>query len=360
MNGKIREISVKMILPPLWNKSNRSVSGETGLFRGNAPVKLLFPAEKIVRVYNPSLDNVYLENIHYTHQPGSDLIFPVDGSGICGIGENDIFPSPKNAKIYPADNANAVTGGPDGKLLLFDNGSFFARHQIQVDYIAVAGTQFPDLPPMAANQLPRTNAILAGKKPLTITLIGDSISEGFNATGFVNSPPAQPQYINLFADELAQRSGSKITIHNAAINGTGCRDASDIRDRWLDDPCDLLVIAYGMNDFAALSADEFGSWIKKIMELKKSRHPDTEFILVAGMTRNPLWHGSHDEQSRLFAETIKRFSSPECAVADVHAVWKMLLDKKDFYDLTGNGVNHPNDYGHRVYSTVLSGLFDRK
>jgi len=336
------------------------VYGESGLFRGNAPIRLLFPAEKIMRVYNPALDKIYRENIDYTHEPGSDQLFPVPGSGICGIGEQDIFPDRDSARIYPAPDANAVTGGPDGKLLLFDNGSFFARHQINVDYAAVKGAVFPEFPRLTAGQLPRTTAALAGASPLAITLIGDSISEGFNATGFVGSPPGQGPYIELFAGELEKRFGSRITIRNAAINGTGCRDAFDIRERWLDDPCDLFVIAYGMNDFAALSAGEFGSWIKKIMDLKKSRHPDTEFILVAGMTRNPLWHGSHDEQSRLFAETLKRFSSSACAVADVHSVWKMLLDKKDFYDLTGNGVNHPNDFGHRVYSSVLTGLFDRE
>jgi hypothetical protein len=33
----------------------------------------------------------------------------------------------------------------------------------------------------------------------------------------------------------------------------------------------------------------------------------------------------------------------------------MLKYKRD-WDLTGNGVNHPNDFGHRVYAQVLSTL----
>ena len=32
---------------------------------------------------------------------------------------------------------------------------------------------------------------------------------------------------------------------------------------------------------------------------------------------------------------------------------------KDLFDLTGNGLNHPNDYGHRLYAQgVLSLLLD--
>ena len=45
---------------------------------------------------------------------------------------------------------------------------------------------------------------------------------------------------------------------------------------------------------------------------------------------------------------------------EVNPGWRKLLERKDFYDLTGNGVNHPNDYGHRVYATVLAALFDSK
>ena len=41
----------------------------------------------------------------------------------------------------------------------------------------------------------------------------------------------------------------------------------------------------------------------------------------------------------------------------IHDFWCRLLEKKDFYDLTGNGVNHPNDYGHRVYNAVLENIF---
>ena len=33
-----------------------------------------------------------------------------------------------------------------------------------------------------------------------------------------------------------------------------------------------------------------------------------------------------------------------------------LLKRKRFYDLTGNGVNHPNDFGHCVYAQSLLAL----
>jgi acyl-CoA thioesterase-1 len=44
------------------------------------------------------------------------------------------------------------------------------------------------------------------------------------------------------------------------------------------------------------------------------------------------------------------------AVADVTTLWADLLKRKSFADLTGNGVNHPNDFGHRFYAQVILGL----
>ncbi|MBU0478666.1 hypothetical protein KKC91_08875 [bacterium] len=43
-------------------------------------------------------------------------------------------------------------------------------------------------------------------------------------------------------------------------------------------------------------------------------------------------------------------------LADMTQMWMDLLKFKRYHDLTGNGVNHPNDFGHRIYAQVLLGL----
>ena len=342
----------------LWEKKTRIVSGEPGLFKSSAPVRLLFAAEEVLKVYNPTLQTEYLPGLHFTHTPGSDLIYPVPGSGICGIDEKELFPDPEKALCLPDPNANAIKGGPDGKLLLFDNKAFFAGHQILVDYRAVPGSIFPELPAPDASQLPRVRQKLAEGAPLTVTLIGDSISEGFNATKFVNVPPFAPPYIDIFAEVLREKSGSEITVRNAAIAGTGSRNAFEIEERWLTPPCDLLVIAYGMNELGGVPVKDHTANLCTIMEKKRALHSHTEFLLVTSMTRNPIWLGESAQRSLEFAQAVKSLAAPGCAVADLHALWTRILEKKDFYDLTGNGVNHPNDYGHRLYSAVLVNIFN--
>ena len=43
-------------------------------------------------------------------------------------------------------------------------------------------------------------------------------------------------------------------------------------------------------------------------------------------------------------------------MADLTTLWGELLERKRDCDLTGNGVNHPNDFGHRVYAQAILGL----
>ena len=44
------------------------------------------------------------------------------------------------------------------------------------------------------------------------------------------------------------------------------------------------------------------------------------------------------------------------ALADVTTPWMELLKQKPFSDLSGNNVNHPNDFGHRLYAQVICQL----
>lgn len=341
---------------PLWNKNDGVVYAESCMFFGKDPVKLLFPADKILRVKCPVRGTVYQEGIDFLHTPGSDELVLTEDSAIPALPGDAIYPDPATAVIYPAEGANAVNGGPDGKLVLFSAKDFFAQYQVEVDYQTTTGV-FPELPHLSSGQLPKFCSKMQAGKPLAVTLIGDSISEGYNATKYLNVPPFQPPYIELFGEELKRLSGAEVTVRNCGVNGTGCEHAFTIEDRWLEVPCDLMVIAYGMNDYARTSPERFRDSVLKIIAKKRAVHPETEFILIASMTGNPEWRYTKPGMELPIINVIQGLSDEHIAVADVCSFWKKLLERKSFFDLTGNGVNHPNDYGHRVYASVLSALF---
>ena len=61
-----------------------------------------------------------------------------------------------------------------------------------------------------------------------------------------------------------------------------------------------------------------------------------------------------------YRDVLRQMETPTVALADVTEPWLKLLDRKPFADLSGNNVNHPNDFGHRVYAHVVCELFDER
>jgi hypothetical protein len=43
-------------------------------------------------------------------------------------------------------------------------------------------------------------------------------------------------------------------------------------------------------------------------------------------------------------------------IADVTQVWELMSKQKHDLDYTGNGLNHPNDFGHRLYAQTILDL----
>ncbi len=58
----------------------------------------------------------------------------------------------------------------------------------------------------------------------------------------------------------------------------------------------------------------------------------------------------------LHRDELQALTGPGIALADLTNVWENLLTHKHFLDLTGNGLNHPNDCGHRLYAQAILSL----
>lgn len=88
-------------------------------------------------------------------------------------------------------------------------------------------------------------------------------------------------------------------------------------------------------------------------------HPQAEFILVATMLANPDWTALRHERFPEYRDALASLRGPGVELADLSSVWAELHRHKRDADLTGNGVNHPNDFGHRIYAQVLGSLLVR-
>ena len=343
--------SARLLRGP-WNAGE--VLGESVLFikgkDGPARARLLYDVDKVTAVRGADGRTMFEAGRDFRPlEDGSGLELTAD-SRIPFLSESDLF-RPKGSPMSIGHKA----GDPETSVL-FDNGHFFHDHQVEVSYVPRAPKWDAYHPAFAGDRLPRTLAKLKAKEPITLVVSGDSISEGYNASKFTKTSPFQPAYPELTAMQLERSYGSKVDLHNLAIAGwSAARGAADL-DQVLKLKPDLIVIAYGMNDVNGRNPEAFQGVIKGMLDRIKEADAATEVVLVATMTGNPDWFATPAEMFPAYRDALKALEGPGVVLADVTSVWRRLLERKRLHDLTGNGVNHPNDYGHRVYAQTLLGL----
>ena len=332
----------------LWN--GNCIYAESCMFVIERQSRLLFNAEKILKVENPATGRIFCEGKDYTYTPGTNIIHLTENSAIPFIPRSVVYPV-ENLRVYPEKNSNAISNAVNGGYLLFNNENFFALNQVEVTYTATENDFKPELAAQT-ERLQKVRKKLANGTSLKITLHGDSISEGYNSTEFTNTPPFSPPYMKQVCAALP---GEHLFI-NHALSGKGINYSRSIRESWINDKPDLMVIAYGMNNYANTPVADFFAELDWIISENSGVSPETEYIIVSPMTGNPEWKFTRPGNDLVYGNAFREYVSSKAeniALADVQKVWLKLLERKGFYDLSGNGVNHPNDFGHRVYASVI-------
>lgn len=245
---------------------------------------------------------------------------------------------------------------PDDPFVLIGDADEFHRRQVAAAYTHPAGAWPGGVPHAARGQLTRTRRLLELSEPLTVCVTGDSISEGYNASGFIGVPPHQPPYAELVAAALEHACGSRVTLHNFAVAGWTSDDGAADVERVAAARPDLAIVAFGMNDAGYAGAPDFAANITAIMNGVREASPDADFVLVAPMLPNPRWSYPVMERFPEYRDALAGLCGAGAALADVTTVWTDLLARKRVHDLTGNGINHPNDFGHRLYAQVILAL----
>lgn len=342
------------VLQPFWRA--RQISEPVFFIQADEKARsqatLLFQPDKISSVMSATRETVF--------ESGRDYVLDAETATI-RLPEGSRIPVTTTEQLYPLMTSDlpkiARQQGDKTRGIFFDNGAGYHNLQVEVTYEFAAGQWKGEVPKYAGNQLPHTMKKLRDKEPVKILLSGDSISEGYNATKFTKAKPGCPAYGELVALVVEKHFGSKVSYKNYAVAGWSAgRGLQQVIDEKVgEQKPDLVIIAYGMNDVFAHDAAIYQKNIQGIIDTIRQESPDTEFILVATMLGNVEW-GMPMEQFPLYRDALKKLCGPGVVLADLTSVWEEFLKRKSFYDLTGNGVNHPNDFGHRVYAQTILAL----
>jgi acyl-CoA thioesterase-1 len=311
---------------------------------------LLYPARKVLKVvYTPTGALLEEGRDFVISEGGTKLLLP-EGSRIPFRTREDLFPAPGSPNSYPKKR-------DDDRHMLFGEGHFFHDMQVEATYTHEAGlweARGGYVPRPAKKELPGARTKIARGGALKLALLGDSISEGYNASGAMGVAPYQPSYGWLVAEELRNGHDCAVEFLNFAVPGKATPWGVEVAHEVAKTKPDLAVIAFGMNDASdRLERDAYIANTKATIEAIRAGNPGVEFILVATMTANPEWSASSFEHYDQYREGLLGLAGPGVAVADLTSVWKELLKHKPFLSFTGNGVNHPNDFGHRLYAQVI-------
>ena len=240
--------------------------GESVFFMGargaSSSASLLFVPERVLSLHDASRETAFEEGRDFEVRQNEPALVRLPGSRMPSTAPEDVSP--------------LICAGNDA----------FHRRQVEVTYTHAGGWDGPT-PLGGGEAVPGTIRRLRAAEPVRVALTGDSISEGYNASGFIRVPPYQAAYGALVAAGLEQTYGSPIELHNFAVAGwTSDHGLADVERVASVNP-QLVIVAYGMNDASYAEPAELATNVSALMDQVRRTSPDAEFVIVSPMLQMP-------------------------------------------------------------------------
>lgn len=313
---------------------------------GAAKAPLFYTPCKILSVKSADLLTEYKE--------GKDWVFN-NGSIVMIEGSSMPFMRKEDCHFYEKTHEDCFDA-KDGGYILYKTKGYFHKRQLVVTYTHNDRMDF-GTEKAEGETLKRTRGLLKAGGNIRICFFGDSITAGCDGSGALGIEPFMPGWPQLFKQKLENTYESNIEIINTAVGGKRSDWGAECADERLAGyKSDLAVIAFGMNDGTEkISASSFRHNIQQIMDRAIVQNKDTEFILIA--TTLPNSESVFDGYQKQYYNELMSIKRNKDAVVNMTNVHSLLLERKRFIDMTGNNINHPNDFLIRIYAQVLTALF---
>ena len=340
------------LLRPFW--ADGKVEGESVLFikdpaTGRTSARVLFPITRLISVKSSSGEVTYEEGKDFAIGANSREVVLLEGSRIPAFLASDLR-RPANTQKYQLTHRDG-----NGEIM-FGEKLEYAAMQTCISYQhAVDDWKLPT-PKLNRAALPVTLGRLTEHQPLSIVTLGDSISAGANASGGYDAAPYQPAYPELVRMGLSKHFKCDVAMTNLSVGGKDTAWGLTQVEALVAAKPQLVILAFGMNDSSGRSAADYKAFTRQTITAIRKQIPDCEFILVASMLGNRDWIRLKQELFPEYRDALQSLCGEGVVLADLTAVWTEFLKLKHDWDQTGNGVNHPNDFGHRVYAQTILAL----
>lgn len=330
---------------------------------GSCSAPFLYKPHQLLRVESYDGSTVYEEGRDFTVD--GDRLALTKSSRICCADRNTfVYHSELEAKKELEEEAKNPGFGPvattDGKFIKLSavgHPDLVTKYQLAVTYRTKENwTGY--IPGKMLDELPGLLEKLYKKEPLRIVLYGDSISCGYDCSGMYGQKPGQPIWPVLLKRRMEEKWESPVRFWNMSVGGVNTEWAvKNAGERVCTYHPDLVILGFGMND--RCNMEEYREKTARLIDTIRCECPQAEFVLIATTLPNPLlktppiYFCAHQEE---YAESLTQLCETGVVLANVQAVQKELMKKKRYLDLTGNLLNHPNDYLARIQAQVLAAV----
>lgn len=337
---------IDVAMTPFWKGKTMYNESVLMISRDGKPADatLLFQPKKILSVKNAGQNITYKKGLDWDYQGGKLILLP---------GSRAVF---MTDSMFRTDNGKRSFPRKGGGKVLFNEGSFFHERQLAVTYKHSKNAWKGIVPKFQSENLPHTIALLNKKKTLHLLLYGDSIAAGANASALTKAEPYLPDWGSLIAEKLRRHYGAAVKFTNTAVGGMDSKwGVKNAEEQVVAYQPDLVIIAFGMNDGTGkMTPEKFKENIAGIIRAVREKNQNAEFILVSTILPNPesFFTGTQPD----FKKVLKELTGPGIALVDMTAVHSELLKYKSYQDMTGNNINHPNDFLIRWYAQEIAGI----
>lgn len=364
------KMDMERLLKPLWQ-------GDTVYRESFMPVRAPGEALQVPLLYQPEqVTELWNAEMTIRYEPGAD--YRVEGGRLLIPAQSPITGMTPEEYAPPDFIPGGCFWKRGGGYLRFSEGAFFHRYQYVVSYRHAERWQGP-VPQGQLAWLPHVAGKLRQGQPVKVLFYGDSITTGANSSAVTGIEPYQPDWCQMVMAGLKARwPKTDFSSVNTAVGGTvSAWGLAEAEERAAKHRPDLAVIAFGMNDGSlGVTPEAYRDNIAGIMAAVRRAQPEAEFVLVATTVPNrealltndrprcPGGDGPELEERGFYGThdgllpALRQLCGPGAALADMTGMHHALLARKAFRDMTGNNVNHPNDFLARVYAQTLLAVLE--
>ncbi len=246
---------------------------------------------------------------------------------------------------------------------IYTEGSLIYGHQVSVSYVYdVKDLNEEEFPTYATSGMDKVKAKLSQGEDVKIVVIGDSVAEGCSSSAHFNHAPYMDNWATQSVEALNAAYEGNITLKNVAVGGKTSEwgaAAQQINSIVKEDP-DLVVVHFGINDAGGgVSRGGFSDNMEKIILDVQARLPECELLLIKAFTPNPISYNAKTFEGYWSALDQLADTYEGVYTLDMYKQSVTMLKNKKYMDITGNGINHLNDYSSRLYTmSILSALIN--